>query len=54
MPVYEYVCNECHASFEVILSIQEHDKEEIVCPKCGSRKVAQDVAEFFAVTSSKS
>ncbi len=54
MPVYEYVCNECHTSFEVILTIKEHDKEEVICPKCKSKKVEQDVAEFFAVTSRKS
>jgi putative FmdB family regulatory protein len=54
MPVYEYVCNECHASFEVILTIKEHDKEEIVCPKCGCKNVDQEAAEFFAVTSRKS
>jgi len=54
MPVYEYVCNECHTSFEVILTIKEHDKEEIICPKCQSKKVEQDAAEFVAVTSRKS
>jgi putative FmdB family regulatory protein len=54
MPVYEYVCNDCHTSFEVILTIKEHDKEEIICPKCKSKKVEQAAAEFFAVTSRKS
>ena len=54
MPVYEYVCKECHTSFEVILTIKEHDKEEIICPKCGCKNVEQDAAEFFAVTSRKS
>ena len=54
MPVYEYVCNQCQTPFEVILTIKEHDKEKVVCPKCGSEKVEQGVAEFFAVTSHKS
>ena len=54
MPVYEYVCQKCHTAFEVILTIKEHDKEKVLCPKCGSEKVEQDVAEFFAVTSHKS
>jgi putative FmdB family regulatory protein len=54
MPVYEYVCNECHTAFEVILTIKEHDKEEIFCPKCGCKKVEQAAAEFYAVTSHKS
>jgi len=54
MPAYEYVCNECHIAFEVILTIKEHDTEEVFCPKCGSKKVEQGAAEFFAVTSRKS
>ena len=54
MPVYEYVCNECHTSFEVILTIKEHENEEVTCPKCGCKNVEQDAAEFFAVTSRKS
>jgi putative FmdB family regulatory protein len=54
MPVYEYLCNECHTSFEVILTIKEHEKEEVTCPKCGCKNVEQDAAEFFAVTSRKS
>lgn len=54
MPVYEYVCNKCHTAFEVILTIKEHDKEKVLCPKCGSERVEQAFAEFFAVTSHKS
>lgn len=54
MPVYEYVCDKCHTAFEVILTLKEHDKETIICPKCGSKKVEQAAPEFFAVTSSKS
>ena len=54
MPVYEYVCNECHTSFEVILTIKENDTEEVFCPKCGCKKVEQQAADFYAVTSHKS
>jgi putative FmdB family regulatory protein len=54
MPVYEYVCNECHAAFEIILTIKEHENEGVMCPKCGCKNVEQHAAEFFAVTSSKS
>jgi len=54
MPVYDYVCNDCHKSFELVLTLSEHDKDKIVCPKCGSKNVAQEMAEFFAVTSKKS
>ncbi|MBZ5571929.1 MAG: zinc ribbon domain-containing protein [Acidobacteriia bacterium] len=54
MPVYDYVCNDCHKSFELVLTLTEHDKEQIKCPKCGSKNVEQEAAEFFAVTSRKS
>jgi len=54
MPVYDYLCNDCHKSFELVLTLTEHDKDPIVCPKCGSKNIAQEMAEFFAVTSKKS
>jgi putative FmdB family regulatory protein len=54
MPVYEYICQECHASFETILTMKEHETEEVHCPKCDSKRVEQDATEFFAVTSRKS
>ena len=54
MPVYDYVCLDCHKSFEKVLTLSEHDKDKIVCPRCGSKKVEQEVVAFFAVTSKKS
>jgi putative FmdB family regulatory protein len=54
MPTYDYICNECHKSFEEILTLTEHDKDKITCPHCGSRNVEQEAAAFFAVTSRKS
>jgi putative FmdB family regulatory protein len=53
MPVYDYICNHCHKTFELILTLKEHDKE-IKCPKCGSRNVEQEATVFFAVTGKKS
>jgi len=54
MPVYDYICNDCHKEFEVVLTLTEHDKDKIACPKCGSKNVEQEAAAFFAVTSRKS
>jgi len=53
MPVYDYVCQDCHKIFELVLTLQEHEKE-IKCPQCGSRKVEQEATAFFAVGSKKS
>ncbi len=33
MPIYEYVCEECHSPFEKIVLSKT---ESISCPKCGS------------------
>jgi ssDNA-binding Zn-finger/Zn-ribbon topoisomerase 1 len=38
----------------VILSLAEYEKGHIKCPKCGGKKVHQEAATFFAVTSKKS
>jgi putative FmdB family regulatory protein len=53
MPVYDYVCNDCHEPFELVLTLKEHDAE-IKCPKCGSKNVEQEATAFFAVTGRKS
>ncbi|PYV85576.1 MAG: zinc ribbon domain-containing protein [Acidobacteria bacterium] len=53
MPVYDYKCMGCKKKFTLTLSVAEHDKK-IKCPKCGSKKVEQQMASFFAVTSKKS
>jgi putative FmdB family regulatory protein len=54
MPVYDYVCLDCHKPFETVLTLNEHDHENPKCPKCGSTQVEQEAAAFFAVTSKKS
>jgi len=54
MPVYDYICLDCHKPFETVLTLTEHDKEGPKCPHCGSKNVEQEAAAFFAVTSRKS
>jgi putative FmdB family regulatory protein len=54
MPVYDYLCNDCHKEFELVLTLDEHDDDKVKCPHCGSKDVEQAVAAFFAVTSKKS
>jgi putative FmdB family regulatory protein len=53
MPVYDYVCKDCHKTFEAILTLKEHDVA-VKCPKCGSKNVEQEVTVFYAVTGKKS
>lgn len=54
MPTYEYVCKACKKTFSLILTVADHDKKRIGCPKCKGRKVEQQFGSFFAVTSKKS
>jgi len=54
MPCYEFFCEDCNKSFEVILTLAEYEKGKIACPKCGGTNVHQEAAGFFAVTSKKS
>lgn len=54
MPTYEYECRDCNKKFTLILSISEHDRGSVSCPKCKSKKVKQSISFFTAKTSRKS
>ena len=54
MPQYEYICQDCQKHFSVVLTLTEYAKGQVKCPKCGSMKVEQEWAAFYAVTSKKS
>jgi putative FmdB family regulatory protein len=50
---YEFVCLACKKRFSLVLTLSEYEKREIKCPKCGSKKVEQCWAAFYAVSSKK-
>ena len=54
MPQYEFICLACKKKFTLILTVAEYEKSKLKCPKCGSNKVEQRWAPFYAVTSKKS
>lgn len=54
MPSYQYECKECKKNFSLTLTVADHDKKRVACPKCKGRKVEQQYGTFFAVTSKKS
>ena len=54
MPTYDYACKECKKSFTVTMTMGDHDKARVVCPKCKSRKVEQRYGTVFTITSKKS
>ena len=54
MPTYSFVCKECKKSFTLAMSLAQHEKGKLACPKCKSKKVEQTYAPFFAVSAKKS
>jgi putative FmdB family regulatory protein len=54
MPMYEFYCSDCDSHFEQQMTVRDHDKHEVECPKCHSKNVAQHIEQFFAVTAKKS
>ena len=54
MPAYDYRCRKCGKKFSLTMTIAEHGKKRIRCPKCGSLRVGQLFSGFFPVTSKKS
>ena len=59
MPTYEYICQDCHSTFDKTLTLAAHDQEEhdhqsVACPKCGGKNVTQGFTSFYPVTSKKS
>lgn len=54
MPTYEYRCGRCQEDFTVQMSISEHDRGGIKCPRCGEAEVTQQYSTFYAKTSRKS
>lgn len=54
MPTYSYTCKDCKKTFNQSMTLTEHGKNKITCPKCKGKNVEQKYAAFFAVTAKKS
>ena len=54
MPTYEFHCENCDKSFNLILSLAEYDNKRYSCPKCENKKLKQQITTFQTVTSKKS
>ncbi len=42
MPIFEYICKECHHQFETLL----YGKEKAECPKCHATKLEPQLSVF--------
>jgi len=54
MPRYEYLCEKCEKSFELIMTISEREKAKPKCPTCKGTKVVAQFSGFVAQTRRKS
>lgn len=48
MPIFEYTCRKCGKVFEKL--ILGKSSVELVCPECGSKRVAQKFSAFATTT----
>jgi putative FmdB family regulatory protein len=53
MPLYEYICRNCHNKFDEVLTSKEHDTQKPQMPECQSTDLEETVEPFFAKTASK-
>ncbi len=45
MPIFDYKCEKCGATFEKLVP---HADDKVECEKCGSKKVAKQLSTFSA------
>ena len=50
MPIFEYICKECHHQFEALV----YGKEKAECPKCQSKKLEPQLSVFAVSAKSSS
>lgn len=50
MPIFEYICKECHHQFEALV----YGKEKAECPKCHAKKLEPQLSVFAVSAKSSS
>ena len=53
MPIFEYRCEDCDTRFEKLIR-RESDREALVCPKCGTNHLSQELSTFAAHANGRS
>ena len=54
MPVYEFECKKCGYKFDLVETINQHDKHREKCPECGSKSIRNIISTVNVQTSKKS
>lgn len=48
MPLYEYLCDNCHTKFEIRRTMKESNAPT-ACPECQSDRVERQLSQVFAM-----
>jgi len=54
MPIYDYVCLDCAARFDVYLTYSEYGKHPVSCPACKSLRVRRPISRLRVAKSEDS
>ena len=54
MPVYGYECRSCGNHFMESMSIDDHDKRKLQCPRCRSQDTEPVIEAPYVATTKKS
>jgi len=46
MPIFEFHCKKCGNEFEELLTLAEREDGRLVCPACGSKRIARGFSAF--------
>ena len=46
MPIFDFICNNCGQSFDVM--IKNKEKDSVLCPECQSKDVKQQLSIFYS------
>lgn len=50
MPIFEYHCKKCGHDFEELQTLAERENGRLICPACGSKRVARGFSSFATGT----
>jgi putative FmdB family regulatory protein len=53
MPLYNYLCSDCGASFELLIGTV-HSQEKTACKECGSSNISRQMSSFSLGSASDS